>query len=221
MNYGIELKNITKYYGNNRVINNLTMNIERSKLTILKGRSGSGKTTLLNIMGLLDTGYRGELVFDGRPTEGLREKDFESIRRKKCGFVFQSVALIPDMTAYENIEFALKLSNYEGDHDSRINELLSIVSLEKRKKHMPCELSGGEAGRIAILRAIAHKPEFLFCDEPTGALDTGSGLIIMDLFKNLVKEEGITIVMTTHDNNLMEMGDSVYELNDGSINRVR
>lgn len=221
MNYGIELKNITKYYGKNMVINNLTMNIERSKLTILKGRSGSGKTTLLNIMGLLDTGYGGKLVFDGRPTEGLREKDFESIRRKKCGFVFQSVALIPDMTAYENIEFALKLSNYECDHDLRINELLSIVSLEKRKNHIPCELSGGEAGRIAILRAIAHKPEFLFCDEPTGALDTESGLIIMDLFKNLVKEEGITIVMTTHDNNLMEMGDSVYELNDGSINRVR
>ena len=191
--------------------------IPKGKLTILKGRSGSGKTTLLNILSALDDATTGEIYLDGENISKLSNHEKEILRRKDIGFVFQSVALIPIMNAYENVDFALRLADIKEDHADRISTVLKLVDMEERMLHMPGQMSGGEQQRIAIARAVAHSPKILFADEPTGALDTDTGLKVMKLFKNLVEQEGITIVMTTHDPNLMEMGDVVYEMEDGEI----
>ena len=133
------------------------------------------------------------------------------------GYVFQSVALIPMMTALENVEFSLRLVKYRGDRRARAMECLSLVGLSQRAGHMPQEMSGGEQQRVAVARAIAHRPRVLFADEPTGALDTNTGLQVVKTFKELCSGEGITIVMTTHDTGLMDIGDAVYELEDGEM----
>lgn len=215
-------KNITRCFPTGEgeefyALKGVDIEIPRGKLTILKGRSGSGKTTLLNILSALDDATSGEVYFDGDDIAGLGNKEKELLRRKDIGFVFQSVALIPIMNAYENVDFAMRLADIEGEHGERIEKVLSLVGMEERAKHMPGQMSGGEQQRVAIARAVAHSPKIIFADEPTGALDTETGLKVMHLFKNLVEKEGITIVMTTHDPNLMEMGHVVYEMEDGEI----
>lgn len=195
----------------------IDINVPKGSLTILKGRSGSGKTTLLNIIGCLDKPTDGTIQFDDRDITGYSEKQLEKIRREEIGFIFQSVALIPVMSAYQNIEYSLRLSGFKGDHDERVRECLSMVNLTKRASHMPEELSGGEQQRVAIARAIAHKPKVIFADEPTGELDSMTSIKVITLFKELVAKEGITIVMTTHDPKMMEYGDVVYEILDGEI----
>ena len=186
-------------------------------LTILRGRSGSGKTTLMNILGALDMPTEGAVLFDGRDIVKMDEKARTKLRRQEIGFVFQSVALIPMLSAYENVEYALRLSRFKGDKKERVTECLRMVGLEKRMHHMPQELSGGEQQRVAIARAIAHKPKVIFADEPTAELDTGTGLQVMKIFKDLCAAEGITVIMTTHDTGLMELADVVYHLEDGAI----
>ena len=131
--------------------------------------------------------------------------------------MFQSVALVPMMTAYENVEFALRLAKYKGNRRERVEECLKMVGLGSRLAHLPQELSGGEQQRVAIARAIAHRPEVLFADEPTAELDTNTGLQVVKIFKELAASEGVTIVMTTHDTGLMEIGDVVYQLEDGEF----
>ena len=179
-----------------------------------------GKTTLLNILSMLDDPTSGKVIIDSRDVGSMSVRQRETMRRYNIGFVFQSVALVPIMSAYENVDFALKLADYKGDRDARIREVLSIVGLEKRMAHMPSQMSGGEQQRVAIARAVAHKPKIIFADEPTGALDTNTGLGIIKLFKELITKEGITIVMTTHDPNLMDFGDAVYEMEDGELKYV-
>lgn len=183
------------------------------------------------------------MQFLDKNLEQMTEKDREMLRRYEMGFVFQSIALIPTMTAYENVEFALRLAknkrqirknltdmdndigdvktdvinaNTENTQD-RVSELLERVGLSKRMDHMPDQLSGGEQQRVAIARAVVHRPKVVFADEPTGALDTASGFEVMRLFRELIDDEDITIVMTTHDPNLMELGDEVFELSDGIV----
>ena len=201
-------------------LKDVSVKIPEKSLTILRGKSGSGKTTLLNIIGALDAPTSGEVFFGGRNITGLSDKEREKLRRQKIGFVFQSVSLIPMMTVYENVEFALRLSNYKGDRKKRVEECLHLVGLGKRAQHMPQELSGGEQQRVAIARAIAHAPQVLFVDEPTAELDTATSLAVIKLFKDLVEKQGVTIVMTTHDMSLMDAGDMVYTLTDGSVDAV-
>lgn len=222
MEYMIRTKNLHKSFpiGNGEqleVLKGIDLEIEKKKLTILKGRSGSGKTTLLNILSVLDAPTEGELFIDGEDMNQADESRKEKIRRYDMGFVFQAVALVPILSAYENVAFGMKLANFQGDSDERIREVLRIVGLQKRMNHMPAQLSGGEQQRVAIARAVGHKPKIIFADEPTGALDTDSGIAVMKLFRELVEKEGITIVMTTHDPNLMQLGDVVYEMEDGEI----
>ena len=202
------------------VLKGVDIDVPPACLTILKGRSGSGKTTLLNILSMLDDPTSGKVIIDSRDVGSMSVRQRETMRRYNIGFVFQSVALVPIMSAYENVDFALKLADYKGDRDARIREVLSIVGLEKRMAHMPSQMSGGEQQRVAIARAVAHKPKIIFADEPTGALDTNTGLGIIKLFKELIAKEGITIVMTTHDPNLMDFGDAVYEMEDGELRYV-
>ena len=187
------------------------------KLTILKGRSGSGKTTLMNILGALDKPTNGQVYLGGEDIVKLDERRRGLIRRRSIGYVFQSVALIPMMSAYENVEYALRLAGMRSGRRERASECLKMVGLGQRMNHMPQEMSGGEQQRVAIARAIAHKPKVIFADEPTAELDTNTGLQVVKIFKDLCAGEGITIVMTTHDTGLREIGDMVYELQDGEI----
>ena len=195
----------------------LDIEIPRQKLTILRGRSGSGKTTLMNILGALDDPTEGSLVFDGEDITEWNETKKGELRRRKIGFVFQSVALVPLMTAYENVEFALRLAGYEGDREKRARECLHMVGLASRMNHMPEEMSGGEQQRVAIARALCHKPSVIFADEPTAELDTNTGLMVMKIFQELVEQENVTVVLTTHDTGLMELGDRVYQIEAGEL----
>jgi putative ABC transport system ATP-binding protein len=220
----IEARNITRVFpvgdGDFYALKHVDIDIPAGKLTILKGRSGSGKTTLMNILSALDTATEGDISFDGQAYSGMEEAQKEQLRRKEIGFVFQAVALIPIMNSYENVDFAMRLAEpglTAKEIDERIRETLALVGMEERMRHMPGQMSGGEQQRVAIARAVAHRPKVVFADEPTGALDTESGLRVMQLFRNLIEKEDVTIVMTTHDPNLMELGDVVYELEDGEI----
>lgn len=220
----IEARNITRMFpvgdGEFYALKHVDIDIPAGKLTILKGRSGSGKTTLMNILSALDAPTEGDVSFDGQVYLEMEDAQKEQLRRKEIGFVFQAVALIPIMNAYENVDFAMRLAEPEltaKEVDERIRETLALVGMEERMRHMPGQMSGGEQQRVAIARAVAHRPKVVFADEPTGALDTESGLRVMQLFRNLIEKEGVTIVMTTHDPNLMELGDVVYELEDGEI----
>ena len=220
----IEARNITRMFpvgdGEFYALKHVDIDIPAGKLTILKGRSGSGKTTLMNILSALDAPTEGDVSFDGQVYSEMEDAQKEQLRRKEIGIVFQAVALIPIMNAYENVDFAMRLAEPEltaKEVDERIRETLALVGMEERMRHMPGQMSGGEQQRVAIARAVAHRPKVVFADEPTGALDTESGLRVMQLFRNLIEKEGVTIVMTTHDPNLMELGDVVYELEDGEI----
>lgn len=220
----IQANNIIRMFptgaGEFYALKGVDVEIPQGKLTILKGRSGSGKTTLMNILSTLDAPTDGNVIFDGQDYRDITELEKEQLRRKEIGFVFQAVALIPIMNAYENVDFAMRLA--EGDLspnavDARIRETLALVGMAERMLHLPGQMSGGEQQRVAIARAVAHRPKVVFADEPTGALDTETGLRVMKLFRELIEKEGVTIVMTTHDPNLMELGDVVYELEDGEI----
>jgi len=196
----------------------LTINVEENKLTILQGRSGSGKTTMMNILGALDYPTSGDILFDGSSIVNMSDKKRDGLRSKDIGFVFQSVALVGMMTAFENVEFILRISGYPAsERKKRVEYCLEKVGLAARMYHMPAELSGGEQQRVAIARAIAHKPKVIFADEPTAQLDTSTGLQVVKIFKDLIEHEGATIVMTTHDPGLMDVADNTYELADGEI----
>ena len=221
MEYMIETKGVSRCFktsgGDFWALKGIDMQAPKGALTILKGRSGSGKTTLLNIIGALDEPTQGQVFFGGKEITGMDEGKRTRLRRTEIGFAFQSVALIPMMSALENVEYALRLTRYKGDRTARAVECLKLLGLGQRMHHLPQELSGGEQQRVAIARAIAHKPQVIFADEPTGELDTNTGLQVVKIFKELTESEGVTIIMTTHDPGLMELGDAVYELEDGEI----
>ena len=200
-----------------RALNNINISVPKGELTILRGRSGSGKTTLMNIVSALDEPTEGKVWLEDREITALSEGERTKLRRSEMGFVFQSVALIPMMTAFENIDFALRMAGVKEKRKERVMECLHLVGLSQRADHLPQELSGGEQQRVAIARAFAHRPKIIFADEPTGALDTATGLAVVKVFKDLIREEGVTIMMTTHDVGLMDLGDRVYELEGGEL----
>jgi putative ABC transport system ATP-binding protein len=197
---------------------NVDLAIRQNTLTIFKGRSGSGKTTLLNLLGALDLPTSGRVYFNDIDLTMLPEISRDDFRRVNIGFIFQSVALISMMSAYENVEFGLRVAGYDPrNRKARAEECLTLVGLAGRMNHRPHELSGGEQQRVAIARAIAHRPQVIFADEPTAELDTYMGLQVVKLFKDLVNREGITVVMATHDPGMIEVADQVFSLRDGEI----
>lgn len=200
------------------VLKGINLGINPGQLTILRGRSGSGKTTLINLLGALDMPTAGNIFFDGKDITKMSSSARDELRRTNMGFVFQSVALIYMMSAYENVEFGLRVAGFDAKtRKQRAEECLTLVGLGKRMHHRPQEMSGGEQQRVAIARAISHKPRVIFADEPTAELDTIMGLQVVKLFRSLVETEGLTIVMTTHDPSMMEIADHVYALEDGEI----
>ena len=199
----------------------INLEIARGQLTILKGRSGSGKTTLMNILSALDNPTEGHVFFQGTDIACLSEKERSLLRRTKIGFVFQSVALIPMMTAFENVEYALRMAKCPGDWKSRAEECLRMVDLGKRLHHLPQELSGGEQQRVAIARAIAHRPEVLFLDEPFSALDPTTKRQMYDMLCDVHERFGCTIIFVTHDfNEAQVLADRVGIILDGRLRTV-
>lgn len=208
-------------------LRHVSMEIPKGRLTILRGRSGSGKTTLLNIISALDRPTEGTVLLGGQDITAMTDAQRDQLRRRHIGYIYQSVALIPMMTAYENVEFALRLaSSGKGSSQTKIprkewkvraQECLHMVGLGSRMTHMPQQMSGGEQQRVAIARAVAARPQVLFADEPTAELDTTTGLQVVKIFQTLCRQEGVTIVMTTHDTGLMELADQVFALEDGEI----
>lgn len=201
----------------------INLQIQPNKLSVLRGRSGSGKTTLINILGALDKPTSGEVFFLGQENDITKLSDSarDRLRRMDMAFVFQSVALISTMTAFENVELALRLTKLPyKERVERAKQSLVEVGLEKRMHHRPGELSGGEQQRVAIARAISHSPKIIFADEPTAELDSPTGFAVMKLFRELVRKNDLTVVMTTHDTSMMEFADIVYTLEDGVIGDV-
>ncbi|QHT63837.1 ABC transporter ATP-binding protein [Paenibacillus lycopersici] len=206
--------------GDNAVtaIKNINLSIRRGSMIALKGRSGSGKTTLLNLLAALDQPTEGQVFYDGKIISDLSEKQRSTWRRTNLGLVFQAFGLIPLMSAYENVEFGLRIAGSNPAlHKERAEQALEWVGMKGRMKHRPPELSGGEQQRIAIARAIAHRPALLLADEPTAELDSRMGLQVIKVFRDLVENLGMTIVMTTHDPGIMEIVDHVIALEDGEI----
>jgi len=199
-------------------LEDIHLSIGKGSLVALKGRSGSGKTTLLNILSALDHPTEGQVFFQGREITSLSEKERNALRRSEIGLVFQSFGLIPLMSAYENVEFGLRIAGTPVKGNSEATErALERVGMEKRMNHRPLELSGGEQQRVAIARAIAHEPTLLIADEPTAELDSKMGLQIMRVFRDLVTHSGMTVLLTTHDPGIMELVDYVIALEDGRI----
>lgn len=199
-------------------LKDVNISVLPNTLTILRGRSGSGKTTLINLLGAMDFPSSGSIYFTEDDITKMNEEKRDKIRRFQFGFVFQSGALISHFNAYENVEFALRIAGYEAkEREKRARECLELVGMSKRAQHFPQEMSGGEVQRVAIARAISHRPKIIFADEPTAALDTNMALQVVNIFKYMVEKEGITVIMTTHDPNMMEVADCVYTLQDGEI----
>jgi len=200
------------------VLKNINFGVEKGSISILKGRSGSGKTTLINILGIIDNPTKGEVIIDGNEISKMKEQEKNNFRQNKIGYVFQAGALIPNMTVYENVELMLRLQKVPyKDRKRRVEESIEKVGLIKKINKFAEELSGGELQRIGIARAIVHKPEIIIADEPTSALDYNTGTSIAKLFKRLVKNEGCTFIIATHDNKLLPIADRVLNIMDGEI----
>jgi len=194
------------------------LEVARGKLVALRGRSGSGKTTLINIIGGLDRPTSGEVYFDGRSLSGLGERDLTRLRRHRIGFIFQSFAMLPTYSAFENVELLLRIAGVKRQERlQRARDCLRLVGLSRWMDHRPDEMSGGQQQRVAIARALATRPDLILADEPTGELDTTTGRQIFALLHQVVEVEGITVLTATHDRLIDEYADLAYELQDGRI----
>ena len=201
-----------------QALKGMDFSIERGQLVAVRGRSGSGKTTLLNLIGGLDKPTTGTVRVDGADITVMEEPDLVKLRREKVGFVFQAFGLIPILTAAENVEIPLRLSHASvAEREERVRILLELVGLSERASHRPHELSGGEQQRVALARALANGPQLLLADEPTGQLDSRTGRSIMNLILALVRSEGVTAIVATHDPALIDVADRIIELRDGQI----
>ena len=188
------------------------------QLLAVRGRSGSGKTTLLNILGGLDRPTSGRVLIDGREISAMTEDEMVDVRRRSVAFIFQSFGLVPILSAAENVEIPLRLVRTEArERDARVRELLELVGLGGRAKHRPYELSGGEQQRVAIARALANRPGILLADEPTGQLDSETGHMIMLLLRDVVRTEGVSAIVATHDPVMLDVADRTIELRDGEL----
>jgi putative ABC transport system ATP-binding protein len=199
-----------------RALRGLDLDILAGEVVVLLGPSGSGKSTLLNIMGGLDHATGGSLLFKNADLTQLDDGALTSYRRQHVGFVFQFYNLIPSLTAFENVALVTEIS----DEPMRPEEALALVGLDDRQNHFPAELSGGEQQRVAIARAIAKRPDVLLCDEPTGALDSKTGIRVIEALLSVNAELGTTTLIITHNASIQEVADRVLSFADGQISGI-
>jgi putative ABC transport system ATP-binding protein len=218
----IETDRLTKTYKLGDVTVNalqgVTLTIERGSFVAVMGASGSGKSTLMNLLGCLDRPTSGRYWLDGIPVEGLDRDQLAEIRNQKIGFVFQSFNLLARMSATENVELPLLYSSVDtGDADERARRVLALVGLAGREHSLPTQLSGGQQQRIAIARALINAPEILLADEPTGQLDSRTSAEIMDIFQQLNRTHGITVIVVTHSDEVAAFASRIITFRDGQI----
>lgn len=222
----IEVKNLTKVYGEDEAatmaLDGVSFNINSGEFVAIMGPSGSGKSTLLHILGFLDKQTGGEYHFDGKGFNDYSEEELAHIRNKKMGFVFQTFNLLPRTTVLDNVKLPLIYSGInESEWDKMANEAIKSVGLLHRANHEPSKLSGGEQQRAAIARALALGPQVIFADEPTGNLDSKSGVAIMAILQRLNEEKGHTIILITHETYTAEHAQRIIKLRDGKIEEDR
>ncbi|MFJ4773549.1 ABC transporter ATP-binding protein [Streptomyces uncialis] len=218
----LRVDNLHRSYGTGaaavHALRGVSFSVPRGELVALKGRSGSGKTTLLNLVGGLDTPDQGTVRVDGYDLAELGENGLLELRRDRIGFIFQSFGLIPILSAAENVGVPLRLRKADPkERDERVSLLLSLVGLADHALQRPGELSGGQRQRVAIARALANQPSLIIADEPTGQLDAETGHAVMELLRAVVRSEGVTALVATHDTALLDLADRVLELSDGEI----
>jgi putative ABC transport system ATP-binding protein len=219
----IQMENIVKrfYIGTENeleVLHGLTFNVSEGEFVSVVGQSGSGKSTLMNIIGALDRATFGNYILDGVDIAKMKDKQLSLIRNKKIGFVFQTFNLISRTNALKNVELPLMYAGVsQKERTERAKELLELVEMTDRSNHQPNELSGGQKQRVAIARAMVNDPAIILADEPTGALDSKTGRLVMDIFHKLHREQGKTIVLITHNPELAAETDRIITLSDGSI----
>ncbi|MGM0602872.1 MAG: ABC transporter ATP-binding protein [Bacillota bacterium] len=221
----ITMTGLKKIYQQGKIevpaLRGIDMEIEAGEFTTVFGPSGSGKTTLLNMIGCLDKATEGEINFDGKNINQLNRKELAEIRRYNLGFVFQSYNLIPVLSAFENVEFAVRLIDKHSKKERKemVMKILAEVGLEELSDRMPNELSGGQKQRVAVARALVKEPKLVLADEPTANLDSKTSLEVLDLMEKMNRELNITFIFSTHDPQVMEYARRLVEIKDGKITK--
>jgi ABC-type lipoprotein export system ATPase subunit len=210
--------NLSKSYGQLAVVRNVSLSVNTGEFVCLVGKSGCGKTTLLSILSGLEKPTSGRVILDGKGITEATEDELALFRRENVGFIFQSFNLIPTLSAWENVAlplFPIKMAGEERRH--RATEILEKMELGHRLEHLPAALSGGEKQRVAIARALINHPKVIFADEPTGNLDSSTGDATIEILKKLNKEDGVAILMVTHEAELAQVADRVVRMHDGEV----
>ena len=216
----VTLEHVSKVYGSGegqvQALKDASFTIDKGEIAVIVGQSGAGKTTLLNILGGMDTLTSGKVFLAGEEVSAYRGKQLARYRREEVGFVFQFYNLIPNLTALENVELATQIVKSARS----AQEILTQVGLQHRLSNFPAQLSGGEQQRVAIARALAKNPKLLLCDEPTGALDYATGKEVLKLLQDQSRQQGMTVVIITHNSALTAMADRVIRVRSGTIQSV-
>jgi putative ABC transport system ATP-binding protein len=218
----IDIKDVTRTFGSGptatAALRGVSLTVGEGQLVALRGRSGSGKTTLLNIVGGLDTPDSGTVHVDGKDVTTMSERQRVRLRRETVAYIFQSFGLLPVLSAAENVGVPLRIAGLAPRaREERVALMLTLVGLADHSRHRPGELSGGQQQRVAIARALATRPRLLLADEPTGQLDAETGKQIMRLLRSVVRSEGVTALVATHDPTLMDIADTILHLADGAV----
>ncbi len=212
----IRIENLRKFYGTgesrNEVLRGISLNIKDGDFMVILGASGSGKSTLLNVISGLEPADAGNIFYNDRNISTMSDSEITNFRKNTLGYVFQQYFLLPNLNVDKNVKMGADLAN-----NTDYRKLIEAVGLKDKAKKYPHELSGGEQQRVSIARALAKKPEVLFLDEPTGALDETTGRMVLDLITRLQKEIGFTMVMVTHNQNIADMANTVISMNSGRI----
>jgi putative ABC transport system ATP-binding protein len=215
------ISELTKEYGESSAkvvaLNKISLTIPENKFVVILGASGSGKSTLLNMLGCMDRPTNGNIKFYQTDITAFNKKQMTGFRAENIGFVFQSYNLLPDLTALENVEFSTELANLKR---ADAEDALRLVGLSERMNHYPAELSGGEQQRVSIARAIAKNPKVLLCDEPTGALDFNTGVMVLEVLKNIHTEKQSSVLLITHNQEIAKLADVVITLRSGEVQSV-
>ncbi len=219
----IEVRNLTKHYefGNVTALKGINLSFEGGKFYVISGASGSGKTTFLNLLSGIDRPTKGNVIVDGVDLHSLREKELRRYRLENFGIVFQFFYLVPYLTGLENVLLPMRYSKKIENPEERARELLKLVNAEHLADKLPEHMSGGEMQRIAIARALANRPKYLFADEPTANLDWENKVRIWELLWKIRKEERVTVIVATHERDFFRFGDIVITLRDGEVHEVK
>ena len=216
----VEFKDVVKTYGEGEgkqiAVDHVSFSIDEGEFVVILGQSGAGKSTILNMLGGMDTPTQGTVTVDGREISGMNDRQLGTYRAEVIGFIFQFYNLLPSLTAYENISLTKSIVKNAADAD----KLLDMVGLSKCRNKFPAQMSGGEQQRVSIARALAKNPKILLGDEPTGALDSETGIIVLELLQRLCREEKKTVIIVTHNSDIAKCADKVIRMKNGKVKAI-